>query len=162
MQASTCIWRFYETCKGFLSQVRRDERGQAAMVVVAGLLLVVTTVPAVVMRQEINQAPIIDNSVLATAAMAAAKAGISDYIDHLYANPGTNDPTPQYSNYTDYCSTNVFGDGGGCTNDASDTSNPASWNPQPSPPPHAAAVGAVQESCCLQQMEGSKPSMVIW
>jgi len=66
------------------------EQGQAGMVVIALLLLVLTVVPAVVVNQVVDQAPIMSRSELALQAEAAARSGIYNFEYYL--------DDPQYKN----------------------------------------------------------------
>ncbi len=72
--------------KAIRAKFNLGEQGQAAMVVIAGLLLVLTVIPAVVVNQVVAQAPLMSRSELASQAEVAARTGISNF-EYYLNNP---------------------------------------------------------------------------
>ncbi|MDE3086765.1 MAG: hypothetical protein KGJ77_08360, partial [Acidobacteriota bacterium] len=76
-----------------------DERGQAAMLVVMAVVVVMITVPVAFELQASRQPAVTTTALYAQDALAAAEAGVQDYADHLQAGG---------AGYLSYCSKDYF------------------------------------------------------
>jgi hypothetical protein len=87
-------------------QGRRDGRGQA-MLIVIGLISVMVAVPVAINVLAVGQNTTSQEAALVIQAKQAASAGISDYINHLQAFNAQNSG----SSYTQFCSNGVGSNG---------------------------------------------------
>lgn len=87
----------------WLHSRRYDEAGQALLIIL-GVVMLLTTLPALVVSQAVSQGPITVSSVWTREALQAAQAAVSSYENQLAANPS-------YAYL--YCSNGVPGVGAG-------------------------------------------------
>lgn len=109
----------------WLHRRRYDEAGQALLIIL-GVVMLLTTLPALVVSQAVSQGPITVSSVWTREALQAAQAAVSSYENQLAANPS-------YAYL--YCSNGVPGTGAGewtCKNVPGKT--PPTQETPPGPP----------------------------